>query len=206
MSDHLVEPIAQAVLRPFPADLRAVSPADEAHVEQAGIRIDLIPDHAAAVSLMWKERAPPASGVGVGTAVLTIRDAQFLYSLGDNHVEVLGVPLGEVPGVRRRVVPHGPGGGRCADQGRRARPQLGGKGPCSRLDSGEEIAAWGHAETVAGKARRGKKASRLETLRPESTQVVNPGLSLLKGLSRLEYATLEEARVTDLGMVFVWNG
>jgi len=138
MSDHLVEPIAQAVLRPFPADLRAVSPADQAHVEQAGIRIDLIPDHAAAVSLMWKERAPPASGVGVGAAVLTIRDAQFLYSLGDNQVEVLGVPLGEVPGVRRRVVPHRPLGWRRADHARQ--PDAGGEFPCRLFEASKEIA------------------------------------------------------------------
>ena len=51
MSNHLVEPIAQAVLRPFPAELRAVSPADQVRVEQTGIGIDLIPDHAATISL-----------------------------------------------------------------------------------------------------------------------------------------------------------
>jgi hypothetical protein len=62
--------------------------------------VSLIPDHAAAVSLMWRGSAPPPSRIGIGTAVLIIRDAQFLYSPGDNHVEVLGIPRGEVPGVR----------------------------------------------------------------------------------------------------------
>jgi hypothetical protein len=88
--DHLVEPIAQAVLRPCPAALRAASPVNQARVEQAGIGIDLNPEHAAVVSLMWKESAPAASDVAFGTAVLMIRDVQFLYSLGENQVEVSG--------------------------------------------------------------------------------------------------------------------
>jgi hypothetical protein len=106
MGDHLVEPIAQAVIGPFPADFRAIPPAHQAPVEQAGIGIDLIPDHPAAVTLMWKESAPPTSGVGIGTADLMVRDTQFLHSFSDDQVEVFGIPLGEIPGVRRRVVPH----------------------------------------------------------------------------------------------------
>jgi hypothetical protein len=98
--EHLVEPIAQAVLRPFPADFGTVAPGDQAHIEQAGIGIDLIPHHAASVCLMWKERAPPAAGVGIRTAVLMFGDAQIRYSLGDNQFEVLAVPCREVPGVR----------------------------------------------------------------------------------------------------------
>ena len=74
---------------------------------------------------MWKEGAPPAAGVGIGTAVLMIRDAQFLYSLGDNQIEVLGIPLGEIPGVRRRIVPHRPPGWRRADHAGLAAEEIG---------------------------------------------------------------------------------
>ena len=44
-----------------------------------------------------EEAAPPACGVKIGSAILMIGDAQFRYSLGDNHVEILCVPLEEIP-------------------------------------------------------------------------------------------------------------
>ena len=53
--------------------------------------------------------------IGVGTTNLMIRDAQFHHAIGDGQIEVLGIPLGEVPGVRRRIVPHRPLGWRRAD-------------------------------------------------------------------------------------------
>jgi len=68
------------------------------------------------------------------------------------------IPFGEVPGVRRRVMPQGPLRWRCADHGAPSQPELGDKRPCHCLDTGQEIARRGRSETVAGKARRGKKA------------------------------------------------
>jgi hypothetical protein len=55
---------------------------------------------AASVCLIWKERAPPLAGVGIGMAVLIIGDARIRYSLSGTQVDVLGVAMGEIPGVR----------------------------------------------------------------------------------------------------------
>jgi hypothetical protein len=151
MSNHLIEPITQAVVRPFRADLAAVSFAHQARVEQPGIGIDLIPDDTATVSLIWEESAPPACIVGIGTANLIVRDAQFLHSLSDNQVEVLGIAFGEIPGVRCRVEPQGPLGGRRADHRRPTQPQFGDKRPYHSLDAGQEIVQRGHAETIPEK-------------------------------------------------------
>jgi len=41
--DDLVEPVPQAVLRPFLADFRAVYPGHQIGVEQSGIGVDPIP-------------------------------------------------------------------------------------------------------------------------------------------------------------------
>ena len=56
--DDLVEPVPQAILRSFLADFRAVDPGHEIGVEQSGIGVDFVPNHAAAGSLLRKERAP----------------------------------------------------------------------------------------------------------------------------------------------------
>jgi len=123
--DDLVEPVPQAVLRPFLADSRAVYPGHQIGVEQSGIGVDLIPNHAATGSLVRKERAPLTPMIGVGTTNLMIRDAQFHHAIGDGQVEVLGIPLGEVLGVRRRIVPHRPLGWRRADHAGLAAEEIG---------------------------------------------------------------------------------
>jgi hypothetical protein len=42
---------------------------------------------------MWEESSPLACEVGVGTAVLSVGDTQFLYSLGDDEIKDLRIPL-----------------------------------------------------------------------------------------------------------------
>jgi len=42
---------------------------------------DLTPDHASAFALMRKKGMPPASGVGIGTPILVIRNTQILNEL-----------------------------------------------------------------------------------------------------------------------------
>ena len=77
------------------------------------------PRFSASAIARWKESAPRASGVRIRTAMPMIRDAQILYSLGDNQVENFGISFREIPGVRRRIVPHRPGRWRRAGHGRR---------------------------------------------------------------------------------------
>jgi len=108
VGDDLVKPVAQPIIFPSLADLGAVYPGHQIGIEDPGINIDLIPDHAAAVSFMWDESAPPASMVWVGTTDLMVRDAQLHHPLGGNVVHRFGIPLGEVPGVHHRIIPQGP--------------------------------------------------------------------------------------------------
>jgi hypothetical protein len=71
----LVESVTQAISRPFLPNLRAIDPGHQVGIEQPCIDIDPFPDHAAAVSFVWEESAPPASRVGIGATALIIWDA-----------------------------------------------------------------------------------------------------------------------------------
>ena len=73
MRNDLVEPVPQEILRPFLADSRPVYPGHQIGVEQSGIGVDLIPNNAAAGSVLRKERAPLTPLIGVGTTDLMIR-------------------------------------------------------------------------------------------------------------------------------------
>ena len=52
-------------------------------------------------------------------------DAEFHHPVLNMVVQRLGIPLGEIPGVRRRIVPHRPLGWRRADHAGLAAEEIG---------------------------------------------------------------------------------
>ena len=64
------------------------------------------------------EGRPRDAAAVVGHPDPAVLDPQVPHPLGHGQVEVRGVPLGEIAGVRRGVMPQGTRGGRRAGQGR----------------------------------------------------------------------------------------
>ena len=161
--DARIDPVQQSSLGIGVGCLRP-EPSEQIRVEYPAVEIESsVGRVAAAIRLMGEEGGVLDTVLAVAYADLERVDVEFQHPVLDVVVQGLGIPLGEIAGVRRRIVPHGPLGGRRAYDARRPRTEPRDESFRRRFDAREETEGRGHASRVAGRVGRRKNWLRCTT-------------------------------------------
>jgi hypothetical protein len=136
--DARIDPVPQSSLGIGVGGFRP-EPLEQIGVEDPAVEIQShVGRVAASIRLVRKEGGVPDAVLHVADADLERVDAELHHPVLDVVVQGLGIPLGEIPGVRRRIVPHRPPGGWRADHAGRPRAEPGCEPSRRRLDAREE--------------------------------------------------------------------